>query len=175
MTGAPVLYEELRRIFDRDAEPTALHRMLAAVPRLMRERDAPVAGLLIVTTNYDDLVEHAFSVAGEPLDVVVYVAKGELQGKFVHHPPEDGEQVIEQPNRYRELQPRGQTVLLKLHGAIDRQSAHGDSFVITEDHYIDYLAQTDIANLVPATLMAHMNEAATSSSSATASLTGTCA
>ena len=159
MTGAPVLYEELRRIFDRDVEPTALHRMLAAVPRLMRERDAPVAGLLIVTTNYDDLVEHAFSVAGEPLDVVVYVAKGELQGKFVHHPPEGGEQVIEQPNRYRELQPRGQTVLLKLHGAIDRQSAHGDSFVITEDHYIDYLAQTDIANLVPATLMAHMNEA----------------
>ena len=57
--------------------------------------------------------------------------------------------MIEQPNRYRELQPRGQTVLLKLHGAIDRRSAHGDSFVITEDHYIDYLAQTDIANLVP--------------------------
>ncbi len=86
MTGAPVLYEELRRIFDRDVEPTALHRMLAAVPRLMRERDAPVAGLLIVTTNYDDL-STAFRVAGEPLDVVVYVAKGELQGKFVHHPP----------------------------------------------------------------------------------------
>ena len=37
MTGAPVLYEELRRIFDRDVEPTALHRMLAAMPRLMRE------------------------------------------------------------------------------------------------------------------------------------------
>ncbi len=82
--------------------------------------------------------------------------------------------MIEQPNRYRELQPRGQTVLLKLHGAIDRQSAHGDSFVITEDHYIDYLAQTDIANLVPATLMAHMNEAHFLFL-ATASLTGTCA
>jgi SIR2-like domain len=159
VTGTPVLYEELRRIFDRDAEPTALHGLLATVPRLMRERGAPVGGMLIVTTNYDDLVERAFRIASEPLDVVVYVAKGELQGKFVHHIPDGGEQVIEQPNRYRELQPRERTVLLKLHGAINRQRADGDSFVITEDHYIDYLAQTDIANLVPATLMALMNEA----------------
>ena len=65
-------------------------------------------------------------------------------------------------------------MLLKLHGAVDRHSPDGDSFVVTEDHYIDYLAQTDIANLVPVSLMAHMNEAI-SSFSATAWATGTCA
>jgi hypothetical protein len=47
---------------------------------------------------------------------------------------------------------------MKIHGAVDRHNPDGDSFVITEDHYIDYLAQSDISNIIPATLMAVMNE-----------------
>ena len=158
VTGGPVLYEELRRVFARDFEPTALHGLLASLPRLLRERDSGSEGLLVVTTNFDDMVERAFAAAGEPLDVVVYLAKGDLRGKFLHRPPEGELRAIEQPNRDRKLQPRKRTVLLKLHGAVDRDSPDGDSFVVTEDHYIDYLAQTDIANLVPVSLMAHMNE-----------------
>jgi len=47
------------------------------------------------------------------------------------------------------------TAILKLHGAVDRLSepeTRRDSFVITEDHYIDYLTRSDISNLVPVTL-----------------------
>jgi hypothetical protein len=43
-------------------------------------------------------------------------------------------------------------VILKIHGAVDRLTGERDSFVITEDHYIDYLTRTDISNLVPMTL-----------------------
>ena len=50
------------------------------------------------------------------------------------------------------------SVILKIHGAVDRSSPDGedDSFVITEDHYIDYLTRTDLANLVPITLAAKL-------------------
>jgi hypothetical protein len=47
-------------------------------------------------------------------------------------------------------------VILKIHGAVDRVNAEGDSFVITEDHYIDYLTRTDISNLLPVTLAAKL-------------------
>jgi hypothetical protein len=43
-------------------------------------------------------------------------------------------------------------VLLKIHGAVDRANADLDSYVITEDHYIDYLTHTDISTLIPVTL-----------------------
>ena len=47
---------------------------------------------------------------------------------------------------------------MKIHGAVDRVNAERDSFVITEDHYIDYLTHTDIANLVPVTLAAKLRK-----------------
>ena len=40
-------------------------------------------------------------------------------------------------------------MILKIHGAVDRVDAERDSYVITEDHYIDYLTRTDISNLMP--------------------------
>jgi SIR2-like domain len=45
-------------------------------------------------------------------------------------------------------------VILTIHGAIDRTGpeAEWDSYVITEDHYIDYLTRTEIQNLVPVML-----------------------
>ena len=49
-------------------------------------------------------------------------------------------------------------MILKIHGAVDRYNADRDSFVITEDHYIDYLTHTDIANLVPVTLAAKLRK-----------------
>jgi hypothetical protein len=45
-------------------------------------------------------------------------------------------------------------VILKIHGAVDRGGEiERDSYVITEDHYIDYLARGDISRLIPVTLV----------------------
>jgi hypothetical protein len=45
-------------------------------------------------------------------------------------------------------------VVLKLHGAVKRQrkDADADSYVITEDDYINYLTHTDISSLVPSAI-----------------------
>ena len=57
--GAGPLRERLRDIFSHRQPPTPLHQFLASMP----------APLLVVTTNYDDLLERAFQAAGKPYDV----------------------------------------------------------------------------------------------------------
>ena len=72
--GGGPLYEKLREVFDADYPPSSLHRLLARLPALLRESGAEEQ-LLVLTTNYDDLVERAFEDAGERFDVVSYEAK----------------------------------------------------------------------------------------------------
>jgi len=158
MTGSGPLYEQLHEVFDADYAIGPLHRFLAALPVRIEAADRPRACPLIVTTNYDDALERAFRDMGEPVDIVSYMADGEHRGKFVHWAPDAGAVVVERPNEYRALRPDERTVILKMHGAVDRANADApwDSYVITEDHYIEYLARTDIANLVPVTLAAKL-------------------
>ncbi|HEY0343356.1 MAG TPA: SIR2 family protein [Solirubrobacteraceae bacterium] len=161
VTGGTVLYEELHELFTRQYEPNELHTFLAAVPRAVRawrEEGHPATYQLIVTTNYDDALECAFERADEQFDLVTYVAKGPNRGKFAHRRPDGEIRFIEEPNRYRELALDVRTVILKIHGAVDRADPSQDSYVITEDNYIEYLAQKDISNLLPVTLMAAMSE-----------------
>ena len=158
MTGSGPLYEQLHEVFDADYAIGPLHRFLAALPARIEEAGRPRACPLVVTTTYDDALERAFGEAGEPVDVVSYLADGEHRGKFVHWAPGADAVVVERPNEYRAVRPDERTVVLKMHGAVDRTStdAPWDSYVITEDHYIEYLARTDIANLVPVALAAKL-------------------
>ena len=155
--GLAPLYSHLRSIFDVKCELTSAHRFIAGTSARLRSKNYPEPNLLIVTTNYDDLVESAFAECAEPLDVVSYVADARSQkGKFVHHLPDGSRQVINRPNEYCEVSLKKNCVLLKIHGALDRLHPVNDSFVITEDHYIDFLTRTDLSNLVPVTLAAHL-------------------
>src|SRR5215217_1308121 len=157
MQGLGPLYDELHEIFDADYEPSALHGFLASLPEIQRGKGFKPRFQLIVTTNYDDALERAFRATGEEFDVVSYVADGEHRGKFLHHPPDGPACLIERPNEYGELALDRRTVILKIHGAVDRlDSEWGDSYVITEDHYIDYLTRTDISGLLPVTLSAKL-------------------
>ena len=158
MTGSGPLYEQLHSLFDADYPPTALHAFFARVPAILRESGPTPRYPLIVTTNYDDLLERAFQAEGEAFDLVSYVAEGEERGKFWHRGPDGDGRLIDKPNKYRGLSLDERTVILKIHGAVDRLNAERDSFVITEDHYIDYLTHTDIANLVPVTLAAKLRK-----------------
>jgi hypothetical protein len=158
--GDAPLYDELHDVFAADYDPTPLHRFLASLPAVMRRRDQPPrdAHQLIVTTNYDDALERAFDEAGEEYDLVSYIADGDDRGKFFHRPPEADAIVIERPNEYGALSLEARTVILKVHGAVDRVDRDRDSYVITEDNYIDYLTRTDLSTLVPVTLAAKLRE-----------------
>jgi SIR2-like domain len=158
--GTQHLYRRLHEVFDADYPPTTLHAFLARLAALLRERGAP-RYQLIVTTNYDDALERAFRDAREPFDLVTYVADGlpEERGKFVHW-PDGGEPVlIKTPNTYRELSLGERTAILKIHGAVHRSDPERDSFVITEDHYIEYLSRTELSNLIPVHLLKELRSA----------------
>ena len=151
--GLGPLYDELRKLFNANYPPTPVHTFFATLPAKLRELGTPQYPV-ILTTNYDDALERAFDTANEPYDVIWYIADREPRGKFWHRPPGGTEpKVIERPNSYDGLAVDERTVILKIHGAVDRQDADRDSYVITEDHYIDYLTKTDVGQLIPAELL----------------------
>jgi DNA-binding SARP family transcriptional activator len=156
MKGEGPLCDELHERFEQAVEPQSVHRFLAALPPLLRERGAPHQ--LVVSTGYDLALERAFEEAGEEVDVVTYVAAGRDRGKFWHRPPGGEPRPVDVPNTYAtELSLERRTVLLKLHGAVDPfPEREWESFVITEDDYFDYLGRSDVAAAVPVAVAARL-------------------
>jgi hypothetical protein len=156
--GTGELYEELRKVFAREYEIPSLHRLLAELPAMIGAAPGQGPAELIVTTNYDDLMERALRAARPRVeyDLVRYVAQGPSTGLFVHEPPDGEEVVITTPNTYTAVDPDRRTVVLKIHGTVDRDDRHEDSYVITEDHYIEYLTRTNPSELFPVHVLAKL-------------------
>jgi DNA-binding SARP family transcriptional activator len=153
--GIGPLHDELHLALDRDFEPSALHAWLAGLPPLLRHRKLPQQ--LIVSTSFDTGVERAFDAAGEELDIVVYVAAGRDRGKFLHILPGGEARVVEEPNAYTGLALDERSVLLKIHGHVDRGGTRErESFAVSEDDHIDYLAGVEAAGTVPVQLAARL-------------------
>jgi SIR2-like domain len=151
MEGSGELYQALHDVFNAAYPPGRVHGFLARLQQILREYGK--GPQVILTTNYDDALERAFDAIGEPYDLVTYACAYpvEHRGRFVHWKPDATEPVpIEKPNEYKGLDPGRRAVILKMHGAVVRSDTFDhDNYVITEDHYIDYLAHTDITNLLP--------------------------
>jgi DNA-binding SARP family transcriptional activator len=153
--GVGPLYDELHAIFDRDFEPQPVHRLLAALPAVLRRARAPQQ--LIVTTHYDRALEHAFDDAGEQYDVVSYISLGRERGKFLHRTADGASRVIQLPNAYADVPLEQRPVILKIHGEVDRAPARSaESFVVSEDDHIAYLAETGLGGVLPVTLAARL-------------------
>jgi hypothetical protein len=155
--GSPDLYRELKKLLTSECEPGPVHTFLAGFPRMLSKLKLDKRYQLIVSTNFDTLLEQAFDAEQEPYDLAVYMASGRDKGKFVHFPPEGTPKAIAVPNSYTELPIGGdyelqRTLIVKIHGAVDgnfRDYHWKDNYVITEDHYIDYLSKNPIENFVP--------------------------
>ena len=153
MGGKDWLYDKLRELFTVDYEPTDLHRFLARLPQRLRDKGREPRYQLIVTTNYDDALERAFRDEEEPFDLVWYVAEGSEAGKFKHRSFDGAVKTITRPNKYLDVSTDERTVILKVHGAVDRADPKGDSYVIAENDYIEFLTRgTDVSTLVPIAL-----------------------
>jgi SIR2-like domain/TIR domain len=133
-----------------DSGPGRVYEYLAQLPKLLGNRYQ-----LIVTPNYDAALVRAFRDAGEEFDVAVYLAPGSQQGgrlvpegKFVHVPWEGSAQSIDKPNVYPGFPivagdcSLRRTVIVWINGAVDGllDLQCEDNYVITEDHYINYMS-----------------------------------
>lgn len=154
--GSDDLYEGLHAIFASTYEANSVHRFLARLPAKLKQRGVPHPYQLIITTNYDDALEDAFYKAGESYHLVTYIAESENRGRFLHRRPDGQETLIKNPNDYDGLPIKDleveETIILKIHGAVNRADGDKDSYVITEDDYIRYLARRDMPNPVPSSL-----------------------
>jgi DNA-binding SARP family transcriptional activator len=153
--GIGPLYDELHQLFDRDSTPGPIHNALAELDRSIAERSA--SHQLIVTTSFHELLEQAFRADGCQFDVVSYLAVGRHQGKFLHATPDGEPIVVDAPYAYTDVSPERRSVILKIHGGIDRgPGREWESFVVSEDDHIDHLAHGDIAVALPVTLAARL-------------------
>jgi hypothetical protein len=141
------LRERLHTIFDRDFEPASIHSYLADIGR-----NTP---LLIVTTNYDDLTERAFNRLGVPFDTVVHPTdRKDVEASVLWWKHNATEPEVVPPNQLF-IDLKSTTVIYKMHGTVDRTTAKWDSYVITEDDYIDFLSRMTGQTAVPAQFMRH--------------------
>lgn len=141
------LRERLHDIFDRDCEPASIHNYLAEIGR-----NTP---LLIVTTNYDDLTEQAFNRLSLPFDLVVHPTdRKDVEASVLWWKHGAAEPEVVPPNQLF-IDLKSTTVIYKMHGTVDRATAKWDSYVITEDDYIDFLSRMTGQTAVPAQFMRH--------------------
>ncbi|HLG13983.1 MAG TPA: SIR2 family protein [Blastocatellia bacterium] len=153
--GRDLLRECLYRVFARDYAPGIIHDYLASIEK----------PLLIVTTNYDDLTEKAFAKAGRPYYLVSHLTDREDWAEAVlwwKHDPDNPEAASPAPvhpsdlNKYVDLDTT--TVIYKMHGTVDAIKNEWNSYVITEDDYVDFLARMTEKTAVPPMFMKHCDE-----------------
>jgi hypothetical protein len=140
MKGRPLLFEWLHSIFDQDYPYASVHELLADVP----------AHLLVLTTNYDDLLERAFHAHGYPFDLVIYPSDHEEWRSSVLHWKHGAERPEPFPPNRLYIDLDQTTVIYKLHGAINRQDASQDSIVIDDDDYAVFLGRAAAKKVIPA-------------------------
>jgi hypothetical protein len=138
VVGRAPLQELLWDIFAFEQPPGAIHRYLAQA--------AKTAPLLMVTTNYDDLIERALTDAGVPFDTVVHLvtaSTGEIRWK-----PHAGD-AQELLSKDLDIDLTKVSVVYKVHGAIERSADKSGQYVITEDDYVDFLSRMTRNTAVP--------------------------
>lgn len=165
--GRADLYKPLNRMLGGGSEPGAVHQFLARLPQTLEHMGIEPRYQLIVSTNFDTALERAFDEAGEPYDLAVYMASGQDKGKFIHFSYDDVTPTpIAVPNAYAgfpigEYGELGRTLIVKIHGAVDGSSGDfrwRENYVITEDHYIDYLSRSPVESLVPIQILDKLRE-----------------
>jgi DNA-binding SARP family transcriptional activator len=153
--GVGPLYDELHALYSRDFPPGPVHRSLAALAPLLRARGLRFQ--LLLTSGFDRMLEQAYSDAGEEYDVVSFVSLGRDRGKFLHIAADGTARLIDEPNREIGLTSEARTVIVRLNGGADELSGSvRDTYVVSEDDYIDYLSQSEVSALLPVGLAARL-------------------
>ncbi len=152
--GRPTLKRRLRDIFCRAYRPGPLHHLLARVARDHRP-------LLVVTTNYDTLVEQAFDAAQAPYHLVVHQNDNkDALGQVLVRPA--GAAAFEsRPTKRTGIvcAPDQPSVVYKMHGSIvSATDFRQNQFVITEEDYVDFLQRMTNESPIPAELLLPLSE-----------------
>ncbi len=157
IAGRDVLDEELHGIFKCHSSYGKIHTYLA-------KNSTP---LLIISTNYDNLMECSLIDAGREFDVVTHLTPATLKratdgerADSLLWQPHGGERHFVTDDDLAEIDLTRTFVVYKMHGSVDLQQPERDSYVITEDDYVDFLTRmtSQSASAIPSFVAKHMKQ-----------------
>ena len=148
IAGRRPLRERLRDVLNHDYQSGPLHELLADIP----------APLLIVVTNYDTLVEQAFRAKGKPYDLVIYPTdRKAIANAILWWPHGASEPLVKEPRKL-DIDLARTTVIYKMHGTIMPENNKWDSFVITEEDYVEFLSRMTTNTAIPSLFYPYFRE-----------------
>jgi hypothetical protein len=113
---------------------------------------------LIVSTNYDTFVEQAFLAAGKPYDLVIHPSERKDIANAVWWWPHGAPEPVVVPPNELHIDLEKTTVIYKMHGTIQHQTNKWDSFVITEEDYVDFVSRMTANAAVPSLFYEYFRE-----------------
>lgn len=176
---ATALQEALHNLFSQRYEPTDLHEVLAHIPSLVTTVNRKP---IFITTNYDTVLEHALAERNEPFDVVYYREppnadvpcyrhwknahkhfRGEEKSFSSTHTEitplqsyADLPLGADEPLRPASDPKCARVVIVKIHGTVAPDAFDESGFVITSDHYVNFLRRVEVSNPLPKFLASRM-------------------
>lgn len=148
--GRSELWDVLSDVIARKDRPTLTHRLLAeAAEEHLRSKDA--LDYLIITTNYDCLMEKALDERKVPY-VVLAMKRADQKVVLRFSGVEGADQLKKRnsgkyPNYFTLMKPSSMVVLYKIHGCLNPELDVADEgIVITDDDYVNYISQMNTPN-----------------------------
>jgi energy-coupling factor transporter ATP-binding protein EcfA2 len=163
--GKRELERELGVLLSEPCQPGPVQRFLAALPKLLAEREVDRRFQTIITFNFDATLEQAFAEASEPYDLLTYVTGEADRPALVHYPWSAEPEIIGDPGRYLRLPIDDlgmplRTVIVKPLGGVraDRSDNRRDRFIVTSDEVDEHLTARGISELLPVQLVAVLRD-----------------
>jgi hypothetical protein len=144
------LWRKLKAIFESKQTPTDIHRLIAAAASFHLRRDH-ADHYLIITTNYDRLMERALDDADVPSCVFtvgrkkryVYSRFSPLTQAYLDMPDDEYKAWRDQhsgrefPSRFQFRARRPFALVYKIHGCLATEDPAEDSIVISDEDYVE--------------------------------------
>lgn len=169
LKGSHRMFQLISEGLPVELAPGRVHHYLAGLPKRLAQPGYERHPQMIITPTYDASLEHALKEAHEPFDVLVYMGPAtESPGKWVHIKWELRQPVqIPVANEYQGLPIRGDTTLertliVRINGSVNDPDVNlmwDNNYVVTEDHFIQYLSGSTPTALIPGQLLAKLRSA----------------
>lgn len=151
--GRDSLWEDLQQVISQKKEVTTTHRLLAAAAKKYLDRPDVWQNYLILTTNYDCLMEDALDDVNVPY--VVLATRRSDQKVMVRFSENVNDAAgfarrnsgLSYPNKFAlKKPPQSMVLIFKLHGCLySKLNDEDDGLVISDNDYVEYISQMNSA------------------------------
>jgi len=160
--GRVALDKVLDSVLYVDYSPTPVHRFLAQLSAVFHDRNraskSSMSWLVIITVNYDDVLERTFARSGSAFHLLTFDRASD-RDNVTHQLPTGERRTIEGPEGYTFFFDDGLPVIVKIAGGVNNVSPDLGRYMITEDDQNAFLVRSPISKLLPAALSAMVQRA----------------